>query len=370
VQRLRSKLPEEANIYNPVDVIGDADAPRYEFAIRTVLEDPNVSMVVAVLAPTDVVDIAAVARMMASFASDERMPVVASFVGGEDVSEGIGIMRRMGMPNFDSPDRAMRALAGMVKYRRIKETAGPKRFLTVSGDKDKVRSMIDKVRSENRVGVTEEEGKEMLRAYGVAIPPSETLTDAEAAAVAAQRIGYPVVMKVESPDIFHKTDVGGVVVDINDANGVREAFSLIMARSRARMPNARIDGISVQKMISGREVLVGMVRDPQFGPVMTFGLGGIFVEVMRDVSHRVAPLTKADVDEMVRDIRAYPILTGARGRKPADLAALKDVIVRMAQLALDFPEIQELEANPVIVDDAGKGCSAVDARATIRRSSV
>jgi acetyl coenzyme A synthetase (ADP forming)-like protein len=365
VERLKSKLPEEANVYNPVDVIGDADAARYEFAIRTVIDDPNVSMVVAVLAPTDVVDVTAVARMMAAFASDERTPVVAAFVGGADLAEGISIMRQAGLPNYDSPDRAMRALSGMARYQRIREKAGPKEFVSIAGDKAAVRALIDRMAAEGRVSVTEEEGKEMLKAYGIPIPQSETVSDPERAVKAAERIGFPVVMKIESPDIAHKTDVGGVVVGISDSQAVRDAFALIMARSKGRMPGARLLGVSVQKMIPGREVIVGMVRDPQFGPVLTFGLGGIFVEVMRDVSHRVAPLTQSDVDEMVRSIRAYPILTGARGRKPADLTALKDVIVRMAQLALDFPEVKELEANPVIVDDVGKGCSAVDARATI-----
>jgi len=159
------------------------------------------------------------------------------------------------------------------------------------------------------------------------------------------------------------------VVDVASAEEARKQFAALMTRVRARMPAARLEGISVQKMMSGREVIVGMVRDDQFGPVITFGLGGIFVEIMKDVSQRIAPLTQEDIADMVRSIKAYPILTGARGKRPADISSLKDVIGRVAQIALDFPEIAELEINPVIVGDEDQGCGAVDALVTIRRET-
>ena len=367
IAKLKSKLPEEANLYNPVDVVGDARTDRYEFALRTVMDDPNVSCALVMLAPTDLVDIPSVAQLVASFAGKTSMPLVAAFVGGEDVAKGMTILRESGVPSYESPDRAIRALAAMMEYRRAVESRTSNSFLRVSGDGDRVRALIQNAREEDRVSLSEKEGKDILVAYGVPVPQEGVAKSAEEAARIAEDIGYPVVMKIESPDVFHKTDVGGVAVNIASGDEVRKQFDLITTRVRTRMPQARIQGISVQKMLVGREVIVGMVRDPQFGPVVTFGLGGIFVEVMKDVVQRIAPLTEEDVSNMIRSIKAYPILAGARGKRPADIEALKDVIARVAQIGVDFPEIAELEINPVIVGDEGQGCSAVDALVTIGR---
>lgn len=369
IAKLKSRLPEQANFYNPVDVIGDADAARYEFAIKTVMEDENVSCIAVMLAPTDLVDIPATAKILASFAGKTKIPIVSAFVGGEDCAEGIEILRKAGIPNYESPDRAMAALSGMVRYAKIRDAWVESEPVKIEGDKRRVRELIDSVISEGRTSLSEDEGKEIFRAYGIPVPGEGLAKTPEEAVEIANKLGYPVVMKIASPDIFHKTDVGGVAINVNSPEDVRRQFELIIARCQSRMPNARIIGVSVQQMITGREVIVGMVRDPQFGPVITFGLGGIFVEILKDVSQRVAPLTRADVNKMIQSIKAYPILTGARGRKPADIESLKEVIFRVAQIALDFPEISELEINPVIVGDEGKGCGAVDALVTIRRES-
>jgi len=369
VQKLKAYLPEEANFYNPVDVIGDAKTDRYEFAIRTVMEDQAVSSVMVLLAPTDLVDIPAVANLIASYAGKVTMPIAATFVGGEDIQKGVAILRHAGIPNYDSPDRSVRALSAMAEYEAARRRNVSETRVHVEGDMPKVRTLLDRIIQEGRVGLSEGEGKEILKAYGVPVPPEGLARNDEVAVALAESIGYPVVMKIESPDIAHKTDVGGVAVNIATAEDVKRQYASIMARVRARMPAARIDGISVQKMLAGREVIVGMVRDDQFGPVITFGLGGIFVEIMKDVSQRIAPLTQEDIADLVRSIKAYPILTGARGKRPADISALKDVIGRVAQIALDFPEIAELEINPVIVGDEGQGCGAVDALVTIRREA-
>jgi len=176
-------------------------------------------------------------------------------------------------------------------------------------------------------------------------------------------------MKIDSPDIAHKSDVGGVMVGIGSESAVRQSFELMMSKVRSRVPGAKINGITICQMVKGKEVLMGMTRDEQFGPVITFGLGGVFVEIMKDVSQRIAPLTKHDVDTMVRSIRSYAILTGARGGRAADIESLKDTIFRIAQIALDFPEISELEVNPVMVGDEGKGTYAVDALVVLRREN-
>lgn len=369
IEKLKSYLPPEANVYNPVDVLGDASAERYEFAINAVLSDPNVSMVVVVLAPTDTVDIMAVANIVATFAGRTTSPLVAAFVGGEDCDQGIEVLREAGIPSYESPDRALKALSAMVQYRRMRDSRQTMEPVTVEGDREAVRKILEGVKSENRLTLREDEGKEILKAYGVPIPKEALATTADEAVEKAREIGYPVVMKIASPDIFHKTDVGGVAVGVKDDEEVRSYFDIITRRSRERMPEARIDGVLIQQMVSGREVIVGMVRDEQFGPVLTFGLGGIFVEILKDVSQRIAPLTMADVNTMITSIKAYPILSGARGRKPADIKALKDIILRIAQISLDFPEISEFEVNPVIVADEGEGACAVDALVTIRRES-
>ncbi len=369
IQKLKSNLPEEANLYNPVDVIGDADAKRYEFAIRTVMDDPSVSSVLVLLAPTDLVDIASVANLLAGFANKEIKPLVATFVGGVDAMKGVHILRQAGVPHYESPDRSVRALSAMTEYQKSLNAKTKTQTMKVEGNVTMVRELLDQVKVEGRLSLSESEGKAILKAYGIPVPFEGVARTEEEAVQLADKIGYPVVLKIESRDISHKTDVGGVVVGVVSADEVRKQFSLLLSKVSSMAPRARIGGASVQQMLSGREVIIGMVRDDSFGPVITFGLGGIFVEVMKDVTQRIAPLSNEDIDDMIHSIKAYTILTGARGKRPADIAALKDVINRMAQIAQDFPEISELEINPVIVMDEGQGVNAVDALVTIKGGS-
>jgi acetyl coenzyme A synthetase (ADP forming)-like protein len=366
IQKLKSNLPEEANLYNPVDVIGDADAARYEFAIRTVMDDPNVSSVLVLLAPTDRVDIASVANLLAGFADRPIKPIVATFVGGVDAMKGVHILRQAGVPHYESPDRSVRALSAMVEYQKSLHAKAKSQTVPVQGDKARVLALLDQIRAEGRLSLSESEGKQILKAYGIPVPFEGVAKTEEEAVQLADRIGYPVVLKIESRDISHKTDVGGVVVGVASAEEVRKQYPLLLSRVSSRAPRSRIEGVSVQQMLSGREVIIGMVRDDSFGPVITFGLGGIFVEVLKDVAQKIAPLSDEDINDMIRSIKAYPILTGARGKQPADIAALKDVINRLAQIAQDFPEISELEINPVIAMDEGQGVNAVDALVTIK----
>ncbi len=369
IDKLKGYLPEAANVYNPVDVLGDATAARYEFALKTVMEDPNVSCVAVLLAPLDTVDIKAVAEHLASFSGKVSMPVVGAFVGGSKTSVGIELMHEAKVPCYDSPDKAIRALGAMVHYKKMREATSDTSPVVIDGNKERVMEVIDSVRKAGRTSLSESEGKEILRAYGVSIPIEIAAKTPEEAAQAAAKIGFPVVMKIDSPDIAHKSDVGGVMVGVSSEEGVRQGFELMMSKVRSRVPGAALNGITICQMVKGKEVLMGMTRDEQFGPVITFGLGGVFVEIMKDVVQRIAPLTRQDVDTMVRSIRSYPILTGARGGKAADIESLKDTIFRIAQIALDFPEISELEVNPVMVGDEGKGTYAVDALVVLRREN-
>jgi len=369
IEKLKNYLPAAANCYNPVDVLGDASADRYEFAIKTVMEDPNVSCVAVLLAPLDTVDISAVAANLASFAGNVDKPVVGAFVGGTKTNAGIQLVQEANIPCYESPDKAIRSLGAMVRYRKMRDGAGDDAPVVKEGDKAKVMETIEAVRATGRTSMSESEGKELLKAYGVAVPEEVTCATPEEAAKAAAKIGFPVVMKIDSPDIAHKSDVGGVKVGVSSEDAVKAEFELMVSKVSARVPGAQINGVTICQMVKGKEVLIGMTRDDQFGPVITFGLGGVFVEIMKDVTQSIAPLTRANVDTMVRSIRSYAILTGARGGKAADIESLKDVIFKIAQIALDFPEISELEINPVMVGDEGKGTYAVDALVVLRREN-
>jgi acetyl coenzyme A synthetase (ADP forming)-like protein len=367
VNKLREGLPREATPYNPVDIVGDSDTKRVRFAVETILQDENCKCLAAVFGPNDIIDLVAIAEVLADCKKKWDTPIVASFIGGKQVAPGAARVMELGIPNYDIPDRAMRAVAALMKCWKRRTGGTNEEPVVVKGDRNKVRDALASVRTEDRLTLREDEGKVILNAYGISMPKEGLATTAEQATKLADDIGFPVVMKVASPDILHKSDVGGVAIGLETPEEVRDSFHSILEKSRARVPDARIDGVSVQQMVSGREVIVGMNRDHQFGPVITFGLGGIFVEILKDVRNKIAPLSRADVDDMISSIKGYGILMGARGKGIADIDSLKDVIFRLAQIAIDFPEIAELEINPVIVGDAGEGCCAVDALVTLEK---
>ncbi len=368
VERLAEGLPEEATPYNPVDIVGDADVERVRFAIETILQDKNVNCLAAIFGPNDVIDLEGIAELLAEFRETTDVPILASFIGGKQVRSGVKTLHRLGIPNYDIPDRAMRAVAALIRHKKRRDSPQEREEVEVKGDSERVREILEEVRTEGRIDLTEIESKEVLSSYGIPVPEGGMATNEQEAVSIAENIGYPVVMKIVSPDILHKTEVGGVEVGIQSERELRSKYELVNQRARTMMSDARIKGVMIQKQVEGREVLVGMVRNAQFGPVMTFGIGGIFVEVMKDVSRRIAPLDEKDVDDMVSSIKAYPLLSGARGSKPADLESLKETIRRMSQISLDFPEIAEMETNPVIVGEEGQGCWAVDALISLENS--
>jgi acyl-CoA synthetase (NDP forming) len=235
-------------------------------------------------------------------------------------------------------------------------------------DKGEVRKTIDNALAEGRVTIGDAEARTILEAYDFTIPASMLAKSPEEAVEVAEEIGYPVVMKVASPDILHKTDVGGVKVGLQNASDVRDAFDLITYRSQRYLPEARLWGCLVQKMVPpGLEILIGMNRDPQFGPLVTFGLGGIYVEILKDVSFRVAPFSPGEAEQMLSEIKTHALLDGVRGQQPKDKDALIDALLRIGQLVIDFPEIAELDINPFIVYDQGQGGVAIDMRLVIRQ---
>jgi acetyltransferase len=283
-------------------------------------------------------------------------------MGEAQVKIGTEILEANNVPNYSFPERAAMVLKGMSTFRGYQAKPLPE-FETFEVDRATVRQTLDGALSEGRVTIGDAEARDILTAYGFRIPPSELAETDDQAVEIANRIGYPIVLKIASPDILHKTDVGGVKVGLENPTDIRDAFDLITYRAQRYLPEARIWGCLVQKMAPpGLEILIGMNRDPQFGPLVTFGLGGIYVETLKDVAFRIAPFSRSEAQEMLREIRAHALLDGVRGEPPTDKSALIDALLRIGQLVMDFPEIAELDINPFIVYEEGLGGISIDMR--------
>jgi len=359
---LREGLPATANVFNPIDVIGDALADRYAHALKAALEDSNVNGVIVILTPQVYTQIEETAQVVGRLAGAQDKPVVACFMGEQKVGPGIKILNEHSIPNYLFPERAVGALKAMADFWEQRQRPHPeyKRFEV---DQERVRTIFERVRSEGRLSLGDAESRDIMEAYGLRIPRSILAKDVEEAVAAADSIGYPVVLKIASPDILHKSDIGGVRVNVRDADQVRDLFDLLVYRAQRHMPEAQIWGVLVQEMVSkGKETIIGVNRDPQFGPLLMFGLGGIYVEVLKDVTFRIAPVSGQEAVEMVQEIRSYHLLRGVRGERPSDLEAITDTILRVSQMVNDFPEIVEMDINPLMVYEAGRGAVAVDMR--------
>jgi len=362
MKTLQEYLPDAASAANPVDVLGDARADRYKFAIEVIAKDPNVDAMMIILTPQAMTDITGTAEAIADVAEQVNIPVIACFMGEYAVSKGIEILTKRNVPNYTTPEPAVATLRAMADYRTVKAKPIPtyERFAV---DTERVKQVFAKARAEGRVTIGDFEARDILEAYGLPIPRSELAKDADEAVQIAAELGYPVVLKIASPDILHKTDVGGVKVGLSSPSDVRDAFDLMVYRASKYVPGATIWGCTVQQMSPpGLEVLVGMNRDPQFGPLVTFALGGIYVEVLKDATFRIAPFARSEAEEMLGELRASALLDGVRGRPPVDKKATIDALLRIGQLVRDFPEIVELDINPLIVYDEGQGAVAIDMR--------
>ncbi len=362
IKALEQFLPDAASAANPIDVLGDARADRYRFALEQIIESPSVDGILVILTPQAMTEIVETAEVIAEISAKVDIPILASFMGEARVEVGIEYMAKHNVPNFAFPERAAMVLQAMSHYREYRARPLPS-FESFDVDQKAVRETIDRVLNEGRLSIGDAEAKSILTAYGLQAPPSEIAETAEKAVEIAADMGYPVVLKIASPDILHKTDVGGVKVGLQNATDVRDAFDLITYRSQRYLPEARLWGCQVQKMVpSGLEILIGMNRDPQFGPLVTFGLGGIYVEALKDASFRIAPFSRDEAAQMLTEIRAKALLDGVRGEPPVDKETLIEALLRIGQLVLDFPEIAELDINPFIVYEEGRGGVALDMR--------
>ena len=364
IDRLRGKLSPAANLYNPVDVLGDAPSDIYGYALETILADPNVDGIIVLTSPQAMTDVKNIAEVVAEKAGSSQKPILCSFVGGTRIEEGEAILDLHQIPNYAFPERAVSSMAALCNYGVIKKRSDPE-IEQFDVDRGAVSSILDKARSENRhtLGL---ESFDILKAYGIPTVGTSNVKTLQEAIAACEEMGYPVVMKVLSADISHKTDVGGVRIGLENRDDVERAYHTMMSDVKRYMPNAVVSGVQIQKMvIGGKEVIIGMNRDVQFGPLLMFGLGGTYVEVLKDVSFSVAPIGKDVCRKMISSIKTYPLLTGVRGENPSDLGSITDTLCRISQLVMDFPEILEFEINPLMVMPEGQGCVAMDIRLTL-----
>jgi len=363
--RIRALVPSAASTHNPVDVRGDATNDMIVNALGAASEDEGAGGAVILSSPLDATDLVSIASSISDMKDDLRVPITVSFAGGRECEKAMAILRRNGVPSYPSPDRAVRALSFLRMAQRQRREEEHMILPETSG-RHRVLELLGTAKREHRSALSEEEGKSILSAYGVPVPAESLVSTPRDAVSAADRIGYPVVMKIMSPDIMHKTDIGGVILNIRTPEEVRDAYGSLVTRCRTAVPDARIDGVSVQRMVSGREVILSMIRDDQFGPVLSFGSGGIYVEIMGEVARSLIPMSEHEMDKIIMSTKVYRMLSGARGRPPADLEPLRDIMRRIMKIALENPEIYELEINPVMVGKKKEGSWAVDALTTIR----
>jgi acetyltransferase len=366
ITKLASKLPAAANLYNPIDILGDALADRYEFALDTVLDDPNVDIVLVLLTPQAMTESAGTAEAIVRIAHQKpTKPVFACFLGANKVKEGLRILREGKIPTMDSPKSAITTIKVMTDY--VRWRSRPKRIVKLFPvNRRKVEGIIERHQRQKIREIGEAESKEILEAYGFVTPKDSIATTAEQAANIAKQIGFPVVLKIWSSDISHKSDVGGVRVGLDSEQEVKDAFDLMMYRIPKELPEANILGVLVQEMCSsGREVILGMNRDPHFGPLMMFGMGGTMVEVLKDVSFYLAPLTAEEAKQMLIETKTYQILKGVRGQEGVDIDSIAEGLQRLSQLVTEFPQIKEMDINPYIVGPEGTTPIAVDARISL-----
>lgn len=368
LKKLRESLPAESNIYNPIDVLGDARMDRFRFALERAFEDENVDSVITILSPTAVAEPQETAQALLDIKEQHpHKPAFVVYMGGETLAVGKEMLVKGSIPTYVFPESAVASLEGMARYASFRnniDQSAPLPHPRV--DRDTVKATFYDVLRDRRVALLAHESSKVLDAYGIPVNRTYLATTVEEACQLSQRVGFPVVLKVSSPRIAHKTDVGGVEIGLHNRSEVESAYHRIMERVQHYLPDAPIYGIEVQKLVDdGIEVIIGMSRDVQFGPLIAFGLGGIYVNLLKDVSFRLATAldNRRSIEEMIAETKANTLLRGYRGQKSADMEALIDAIHRTARLALDFEEITELDINPLRV--YSKQAVGLDVKMTI-----
>jgi acetyl coenzyme A synthetase (ADP forming)-like protein len=369
---MKKHMPEFGSAKNPVDLTGMAGTDWYAESVEFALQHSWVEGLVVLYCETAITEPTEIAKGIhkaVAAANAPDTPITVSFVGGEKSDAAIQWLVENGIPAYNSPEVAINAMAALREQAKAKITVAEKFKPYGDYDKETALKVIAKARADGRSSLTEMEAKQVFEAYGLPTTKGKLATSEEEAVEFARKIGYPVVMKIVSPEILHKSDAGGVKVNIKDDEAAREAYKTILANSKAYKADANIHGVLVQEMAPwGTEVILGSVNDATFGPTMMFGLGGIFVEVLKDVTFRVSPVSENQAMIMLDEIRGAPILAGVRGEAPRDKEALANAVCRYSSMILDLEdEISESDANPVLVYEKGKGIKIVDARIILKK---
>lgn len=366
IAQLREFLPEEAAVKNPVDLIASATAERYRLALNTVLADGNVDAALVIFVPPIMVDPNDVVEALLEIKARHEKPLLGVFMASEESLQEIRRRTSGTVPIYLFPESAARALAALAEYRRVQQREeGTIPHFPVS--QDIPRKIIDAVRSEGRLHLNSAEALSILNAYGIPTCAFGFATTREEAATVAREIGYPVVLKILAPTVVHKSDVGGVILDIRNDDELIRGYENLLEKAERHGLSKDLEGVMIQRMLrGGREVVIGMAHDPQFGPLIMFGLGGIYVETLKDVAFRIWPITDVDARDMIRSIRSYPILKGMRGEESVHFPLLEETLMRVSQLVGDFPEIDQLDINPFIASHNPDASKAVDAKIILK----
>ena len=366
IEEIRKKIdaviPPWGSSRNPVDIVGDADFNRFENVLNEVLKHKNVGSVISMCTPSATLDYDKLAKVIVSMSKKYKKTMLASLMGLDEGITNREILANGDVPYYTYAEGSIRALNAMLTFTNwIKNPSGKTTKFTVK--KDKVKKILDNAKKEKRNALLEEEGQEILRAYGFPLPASKLAKTKKEAVTASKKIGYPVVLKIASPQIIHKSDAGGVKVNLQNAKDVENAFDTIIKNAKKYDKKADIKGVLVVEMVKGgKEMIIGSKLEPGFGPVVMLGMGGIYVEVLKDVTFKLAPMTNIEADDMISSIKTKKILEGVRGEKPSDIKKLSECIQRLSQLVSDFNEIKELDMNPVLVMEKNKGCRVLDVR--------
>jgi len=366
IEEIRKKIdaviPPWGSSRNPVDIVGDADFNRFENVLNEVLKHKNVGSVISMCTPSATLNYDKLAEVIVSMSKKYKKTMLASLMGLDEGITNREILANGDVPYYTYAEGSIRALKAMLTFTNwVKNSPG--KITKFSVKKDKVKKILDNAKKQKRSALLEEEGQEILRAYGFPLPASKLAKSKKEAVAASKKIGYPVVLKIASPQIIHKSDAGGVKVNLQNAKDVENAFDTIIKNAKKYNKKADIKGVLVVEMVKGgKELIIGSKLEPGFGPVIMLGMGGIYVEVLKDVTFKLAPMTNVEADHMISSIKTKKILEGVRGEKPSDVKKLSECIQRLSQLVTDFNEIKELDMNPVLVMEKNKGCKVLDVR--------
>lgn len=367
IEFLKENLPPAAAVYNPIDALGTAQPEDYGLCIEAALRDENVDSVLVLLTPQAMTKETETAQVIVdAHTKYPDKPLIAVFMGGNSMVYPRIVLTEGHIPVFDFPERAVHALAELYKYTVSRDSLRDESIPKFKADKKKVEKIISDVRKDNRRVLLGNEAHAIAEAYDIPVAKIRLATSSEEAKNLAEELGYPVVLKIASPDIVHKSDIGGIKVGLKTPEEVEAAFLQILDNAKKHMPKAIIYGVDIQEMAeTGKELIIGCSRDVQFGPLIMFGAGGIFVNYLKDISFKLAPMTRTDANELIMETKIGTLLKGVRGELPSDVIAIEDTILKISQLVTDFEEIVELDINPAFAYDKGKGVSAVDVKITI-----